>query len=471
MSGQATTTGNPQTSYGSNAVSNRVRHGGDLGSNQYWYDTNASTGEITVNRIARERVGRGSWRNVETEVGTIPRGGNFTPNSNASDAERSHYGSVNGRSGARQHALDTVRRSWDGKTGPPPNTLIYGENAVNSAYGARNNKGEVFADTNRDHGGAATQDELDNDARKLNSRRPSGPNRGTGKLIGNNTSLKAGEVVVYPVTLRQTDPNGRNQDYLKLQMLKYDPKGFGFGQGNLSGVGTRASKKNRTGLGSVILPIPGGIRDSNAASWGDDSMSPADIAMAGAAFEFITKGTADLATEGLKGALKNQEAIKKAMGQAFASMAGGSAGQVLKRAEGAILNPNMELLFNNPTLRQFNFSWKLAPRSTTEAQQVIKIIRFFKQGMAPIRVEPNLFLKAPNTFQLTYHNQNQEHKYLNKFKECALLSCGLDYTPDGNYTTFEDGVMTSYQMTLAFKELDPVYNTDYEDIPDNEIGF
>ena len=74
MSGQATTTGNPQTSYGSNAVSNRVRHGGDLGNNQYWYDTNASTGEITVNRIARERVGRGSWRNVETEVGTIPRG-------------------------------------------------------------------------------------------------------------------------------------------------------------------------------------------------------------------------------------------------------------------------------------------------------------------------------------------------------------------------------------------------------------
>ena len=46
-----------------------------------------------------------------------------------------------------------------------------------------------------------------------------------------------------------------------------------------------------------------------------------------------------------------------------------------------------------------------------------------------------------------------DHKYLNKFKECALLNCGVQYTPDGNYATFEDGVMTAYQLTLSFQEL------------------
>ena len=62
-------------------------------------------------------------------------------------------------------------------------------------------------------------------------------------------------------------------------------------------------------------------------------------------------------------------------------------------------------------------------------------------------------------------------KFLNKIKECALTNCGIDYTPDGNYATFEDGVMTAYNMTLAFNELDPIYSDDYEDLPNNQIGF
>ena len=145
--------------------------------------------------------------------------------------------------------------------------------------------------------------------------------------------------------------------------------------------------------------------------------------------------------------------------------------QVMQRVEGQILNPNMELLFSNPALRQFNFSWKLAPRSSQEARTIIQIIRFFKQGMAPVREEPNLFLKAPNTWKLTYKHKTGDHKYLNRFKECAMLNCGIQYTPDGNYATFEDGVMTAYQMTLSFQELDPVYSDDYEGISNTEIGF
>ncbi|MED5270202.1 MAG: hypothetical protein VYE26_02065, partial [Pseudomonadota bacterium] len=34
--------------------------------------------------------------------------------------------------------------------------------------------------------------------------------------------------------------------------------------------------------------------------------------------------------------------------------------------------------------------------------------------------------------------------------------------PDGNYATYEDGVMTAYEMTMQFKELEPVFNDDYE---------
>ena len=96
--------------------------------------------------------------------------------------------------------------------------------------------------------------------------------------------------------------------------------------------------------------------------------------------------------------------------------------------------------------------------------------------MAPIRTKSRLFLKSPHTFSLSYRNSTgEQHKYLNKFKECALQSLGLNYTPEGNYATYEDGVMTSYLLTMTYAELDPVFNDDYgngdEFGADPSIGF
>jgi len=62
-----------------------------------------------------------------------------------------------------------------------------------------------------------------------------------------------------------------------------------------------------------------------------------------------------------------------------------------------------------------------------------------------------------------------EKKALNKIKECALLSCSVNYTPQGSYMTFDDGSMVSYVIDLKFTEIVPLYDTDYED--DHPIGF
>ena len=42
-----------------------------------------------------------------------------------------------------------------------------------------------------------------------------------------------------------------------------------------------------------------------------------------------------------------------------------------------------------------------------------------------------------------------------------MTSFTVDYTPDGNYATFEDGVMTSYNITCGFNELEPIFENDY----------
>ena len=170
----------------------------------------------------------------------------------------------------------------------------------------------------------------------------------------------------------------------------------------------------------------------------------------------------------------NPEAIKSAVGTALAAAAAGVDGQaLLSRTTGQVLNPNMELLFKGPALRPFSFKFQLSPRDKDEANEVIKIMRFFKQGGAPIRSKSNLFLKSPHIFRIKYVRMGENgelHRGLNAFKTCALQSFGVNYTPTGNYATYSDGVMVSYDITMSFSEITPIFNDDYN-IDDSFIGF
>ena len=85
-------------------------------------------------------------------------------------------------------------------------------------------------------------------------------------------------------------------------------------------------------------------------------------------------------------------------------LAGKAAGlnNALARFNGAILNPNTELLFGGPGLRDFAYTIEMTPRDSTEAQEIMKIIRFFKEGMASRRSVNGLFLQSPNVFDINY---------------------------------------------------------------------
>ena len=59
-----------------------------------------------------------------------------------------------------------------------------------------------------------------------------------------------------------------------------------------------------------------------------------------------------------------------------------SAETILARG-GIVPNPNMELLFRSPLLRNFGLAYRMTARSKAEGEEIRKIIRFFKQGMSP----------------------------------------------------------------------------------------
>ena len=248
--------------------------------------------------------------------------------------------------------------------------------------------------------------------------------------------------------------------------------------------------------GSVTLPIVTGIEDTNQVDWQGASLNPLQAVGASGALDIFQKARE---TRGLGAAFRDaagatQEAIGRmrqpdstvgsdintAINVYLAQKAVGAQG-LLSRTTGAILNPNLEMLFNGPSLRQFPFTFKLSARDAEEADQIRKIIRFFKQGMSVKTSSSNVFLKSPNIFRISYQTFNTDgdeivHPSLNIIKDCALLSCNVQYTPDGTYMTYDDPfrTMTSYQLTLAFGELDPIFDDDYTDLDDNNdqvIGY
>jgi hypothetical protein len=277
----------------------------------------------------------------------------------------------------------------------------------------------------------------------------------------------------YPATIAE------GQDTITFTALTYAVKtleGFTFGGRERVGPGGGGGRSK----GTVTLPIQSGIKDQNAAGWGEDKMTAGDIAKAGVALKTIMEGGGGF-SESI-GTLANQavgssEDLATAVGTKFAENAAGVKG-LLARTQGKVMNPNLELLFDKPTLRPFSFQFKLSARNKEEAATIVKIIRFFKQNMAPQKgggsggTSANLFLKAPNTFQIHYmHEGSKEHPYIGRAKECAMTSFEVDYTPDGNYSTLKDGFMTSYTISMSLKELEPVFYEDYDDIPEDQIGF
>ena len=279
----------------------------------------------------------------------------------------------------------------------------------------------------------------------------------------------------YPVALSYN----RDQDKMQISVLKYKPreiKDFKIAKTRDSG-GRDGYKQRR--LGSVFLPVPGSVTDQNSVAWANDTMDPAKLALANAFFSNVQKESGQV-----EGLIDSVSGIAKAIGESSGDVKKGVAasltkaatgGNILTRTTGAVINPNMEMLFQGPQIRPFTFSWKMSPRDYEEAEMIKKIIRMFKQSQAVKRSKSLLFLESPNTYAIRFITAGRkEHSFLPKIKECALTGFSVNYTPDGNYATYENSSMVAYEMTMSFQELEPIYHDEYTALDqdrDESIGF
>jgi len=254
--------------------------------------------------------------------------------------------------------------------------------------------------------------------------------------------------------------------------------------------GTRPRGLSKSALintGSILLPVPNSVQDGNSVDVGSSKLGNVVATAASATKDLmdvsitdpdymdkmgsiISKGSGDVAG-GVGDFNKASDLLKQQLSANALSAFGGNItlDQMMARQNGEVFNPNMELLFNGPTLRGFKFSWKMMPRNQKEAEQCKLIILAFKQNMAPkTKASPgqggSWFLKTPNVFELRYRTGNQDHPFLHKFKQCFLTDIAVNYTGEGSHMTYADGTPASMQMDLSFKELEPIYDVDYEDV-------
>ncbi len=328
---------------------------------------------------------------------------------------------------------------------------------------------------------------------------------------------KQGGILRYPA-----ESITQHADYLQIDIERYAEIGKSSYVSDTGGssryvIGTR--KQNRAGMtsgvsltrrplindGTILLPIPSNVSDANNVSYGEsrlNGLAAAGISAAGnlgeKAFDKLLGGESfDLKTEvtntgeklgnkivtmmggdGSTAAITAADVITKQLTASAVNIfdANVTANQLLARSNGEIINPNLEILFSDVTLRNFAFRYKLTPRNKYEAEQVKLIIRAFKRNMAPQAIgsdgASDFFLRSPNVFKLRYRSGNKDHPFLNKFKQCFLSDMQTKYTGEGIYSTYDDGTPVSIELSLSFKEIQPIYDIDYDEFPGTRaVGY
>ena len=233
----------------------------------------------------------------------------------------------------------------------------------------------------------------------------------------------------------------------------------------------------------VHLPIPANVNDTSACQWGADTLNFFELAGLGIGQAVVGEDNAvELVQNAVKVLTGNvkipglTDATQRAFTAGISGLALNALGSnvsgrsVLSRSTGQILNSNTELLFEGVSLRTFPFDMTFTPRSPEEGLVVKNIIRSFKKSMSARLNTPEnneadgkLFLGAPDLFLIRYLHQGKDHPFLNAFKPCALTQLTTNYTGAGIYSTYNDGTPVQIKLRMVFKEVNPIYQEDYDE--------
>ena len=339
------------------------------------------------------------------------------------------------------------------------------------------------------------------------------------------TDLQAAER--YPADMRIN----KQTDYVRFQFFEYAPPftanmGEGGGLGNVTKTKDYYSSKsnNQGNIGKkagqdVLLYMPQDVTTSMSTSWGGKEITNlAGVALT--TYANATDGQGKEALQALQTGVRNQisglpgtagsELVRLGL-QATGAQTNLGMNDILGGTAGVILNPNTEVLFGGPSIRNIGFKFKMAARDIREARVMLRICRRFQYhaaakygGTSPITKkivqgleqigklsqpgeklntmteedinnwsESNNFLSVPDLCLFKYMTGDKVNTSLNQYKACAITNVDVNFTPDGSYSTVYDkqsdrAYPTAVELGITLVETKIIYQDQINIIPDEE---
>ena len=222
-------------------------------------------------------------------------------------------------------------------------------------------------------------------------------------------------------------------------------------------------------LSAIQLHVSAPPQTSYSAEWQNVDLGVAGKLASGGGADLasIIAGTGDMAGYAARQMLAGFAQIPKELAGIDANFAG-----ALDATQKKVANPFKEQLFKSMGFRKFAFNYKFSPKNDTELKSVLSIIQLFKYHMHPEFDDSRLYLKYPSEFNIEYHYENQENKYLSKISSCVLSDMKISYG-GADFNTFRgtNGAPSEINIELLFTELETLTNDRIGQGPDSWLDL
>jgi hypothetical protein len=234
--------------------------------------------------------------------------------------------------------------------------------------------------------------------------------------------------------------------------------------------GGKDSDDNPITASAFVLPMPQDLSNEMKQNWSGKAFSgigrSAIAALAGGDFSKLGKTAGNWAGNFHAA----REAITKSALNSVPGVGGNlSVSDISGSTRGVVLNPNVEVLYDSPDLREIAMVFKMVPRSSSDSTTINAIVRAFRYASLPqwggeggdltIKGEGSNatfsqenFIRVPLLCKFTFMRGGSTNPNVIQFKPCAITRVQVNYTPDGTYATYSDGNPVATELSIGFLE-------------------
>ena len=204
----------------------------------------------------------------------------------------------------------------------------------------------------------------------------------------------------------------------------------------------------------IRLPIPQQLVDSfnisvsgnNMELLGNISNAPAQLAAAGRS---LSEDFA--AAKGGEGS-----AIMKMVGEVAALTPGISDSNLAKFSQsnlGIVRNPHLTTIFEGVALKQYQFTWRISPKSEKEAQSMNRMLEYIKAFMHPEIIGEGFALDYPYLATVEFVTGSSNINLPN-VSDSFITGLAINSMGGGTPAFYRDGTPVITEISITFQEID-----------------